>query len=550
MPTIPTYTVQSGDTLSSIAKKYGVNIGNITGYRSGNPNLIYPGEKLTLGNTAPVSNVQNNVGTTLPSKPAINTGGGYWTEGKIDPITNTNIGGGVFVPGPPPNVPTAPATVPAVDNVQNTQVGNVPAPTATDDDVLKKLLSAFTPTATETDLQKKLTNLEASRRLSFQNLEGQPIATPFITGQESAVSRQIENEKQTLASELSLEQAKRQSAIEATKAALEYNKPVSLSVGQTLVNPRTGKTIAGSSISMNDKQAMDTFYNLAQTYPDAGIRYDPSKSWQDNLITAQNEASQSPYFKARQTALSTNPLTGEPTLVYKGAGTGTVFGTQTPVSGLTGTQPTGIEAIPSQLRPAVQDLGGIQFIDQSKLTPGQITYAQRASEASGIPLLSEKDSDAIQTTYAAFLSADSLVQQIEDLTADVITASNNPSDMTRQLAYLNAIKKAPTLFTDDKAKGFISARDSVVSIISKALGEKGTLTDYDIDRVREALPSYGDNKELALQKSRNLSQALSSVYIGSVKAYLGRQKNVSGNITNDSASEYTRYLQSIGIINK
>lgn len=41
-----TYEVQSGDTLSSIASRLGVSIYNITGYSSGNMNLIYPGETL------------------------------------------------------------------------------------------------------------------------------------------------------------------------------------------------------------------------------------------------------------------------------------------------------------------------------------------------------------------------------------------------------------------------------------------------------------------------------------------------------------------------
>lgn len=41
-----TYKVQSGDTLSGIASQLGVNIYNITGYSSGNMNLIYPGEIL------------------------------------------------------------------------------------------------------------------------------------------------------------------------------------------------------------------------------------------------------------------------------------------------------------------------------------------------------------------------------------------------------------------------------------------------------------------------------------------------------------------------
>lgn len=41
-----TYVVQSGDTLSGIAAWLGVSVYNITGYSSGNMNLIYPGEVL------------------------------------------------------------------------------------------------------------------------------------------------------------------------------------------------------------------------------------------------------------------------------------------------------------------------------------------------------------------------------------------------------------------------------------------------------------------------------------------------------------------------
>lgn len=44
-----TYKVKKGDTLSGIAQKYGVGVGDITGYRSGNKDLIFPDEQLTIG---------------------------------------------------------------------------------------------------------------------------------------------------------------------------------------------------------------------------------------------------------------------------------------------------------------------------------------------------------------------------------------------------------------------------------------------------------------------------------------------------------------------
>ena len=57
------YIVQKGETLSSIGKKAGVDWKKITGYKSGDPNLIYPGEKLTLPDTAPQpSNIISQLG--------------------------------------------------------------------------------------------------------------------------------------------------------------------------------------------------------------------------------------------------------------------------------------------------------------------------------------------------------------------------------------------------------------------------------------------------------------------------------------------------------
>lgn len=42
------YTVKEGDTLSKVASQYGVNISDISGYSSGNPDVIRPGENLTV----------------------------------------------------------------------------------------------------------------------------------------------------------------------------------------------------------------------------------------------------------------------------------------------------------------------------------------------------------------------------------------------------------------------------------------------------------------------------------------------------------------------
>lgn len=58
-----TYKVNAGDSLSAIAKRYGVKISDITGYKSGDPNRIQTGENLTIniGGLSP-SNSKSNAG--------------------------------------------------------------------------------------------------------------------------------------------------------------------------------------------------------------------------------------------------------------------------------------------------------------------------------------------------------------------------------------------------------------------------------------------------------------------------------------------------------
>lgn len=48
MATTKNYTVQQGDNLSTIARRYGVKVSDISGYSSGNPDLINPGENLSI----------------------------------------------------------------------------------------------------------------------------------------------------------------------------------------------------------------------------------------------------------------------------------------------------------------------------------------------------------------------------------------------------------------------------------------------------------------------------------------------------------------------
>lgn len=280
-----------------------------------------------------------------------------------------------------------------------------------------------------------------------------------------------------------------------------------------------------------EADARATVLNFAQAYPDAGITQN------DDLATAQRKVAESPSFQAKQVVYAIDPLTGQPVLIDKkniagGGGAPTTSPTQ--FGG--GSQPTGpsvtapqgngtgtvdTSGLRPELRASIQNVGGVQFFDASTLNSSQLPYAQRASVQYGIPLLSKDDANIVQQTYSAFTGAGALVDQIKNLTKNVIKAQNSPVDMTQQAAYLGLVEKFPTLFGDNDAKQFISARNSVLSLITRAAGEKGTLTTQDVQRIQDALPSYSDNAELGAQKAKNLTNVLNSVFKGSVAAYIG-----------------------------
>lgn len=72
-----TYTVKPGDTLSAIGSQFGVPYQSITGYRSGNPNLIYPGEVLTIGGgSAPAPAQQQAPAQQSYSQTSMSSSGG------------------------------------------------------------------------------------------------------------------------------------------------------------------------------------------------------------------------------------------------------------------------------------------------------------------------------------------------------------------------------------------------------------------------------------------------------------------------------------------
>jgi LysM repeat protein len=509
------YTVASGDTLSAIAARNKISLSellNLNPQFRANPNLIKPGQTVTLkGAPAPAQ--------TFNTQPKPATPGTITTPSGA--VVNPSTGGLVTPPpGSPavPEVPGAPATPPG-------PLAN-PLFTSPEYEAAAKAYEGALPlTPEEVSNQEAINNLDASIRTGTTGEANRPIPLPFITGRQKAIEQRGLALEQPLQAKAALLQAKRTAVLEASKFKLdqeagklsalrEASKPVSVAMGSSLVNPLTGKTVASGG-SYTDKQAYDTFFNLTQTYPDAQVTWDDAKTPQQNLQAAQKAAEASPSFQAKQTVYAINPLTGEPTIINKRTGGG-AFGGGTPAGG-------GITTnnLAPELKSALTSVSGVKFFDASKVTTAQLPYLQRAAQEMGLPLLSKEDANKVQESLQSFSSASALVQQIVNLTSNVLTAPDNAGAQTVQAARLKAIELAPSLSTDNNAKQFISARNSVLSLLTRAAGEKGVLTNQDIARIAQALPSYSDSSTLAAQKAANFSSVLQSVLTGALNAYIG-----------------------------
>ncbi len=100
-----TYQVQVGDNVSAIAKRFGVQPGAITGFKSNNPNVIFPGDVLTIN--SPVAAPAPAPAPVTPQGPQI-----------------TPQGDALVAPTAPPAAPPAPPSPVTPQGVQT------PAPAA------------------------------------------------------------------------------------------------------------------------------------------------------------------------------------------------------------------------------------------------------------------------------------------------------------------------------------------------------------------------------------------------------------------------------------
>ena len=184
-----------------------------------------------------------------------------------------------------------------------------------------------------------------------------------------------------------------------------------------------------------------------------------------------------------------------------------------------------VATLKSQLPPtvasAVNSVRGIPYFDMGKLTDKEKSAAQFLSTQYGIPLASTNDVEKIQDAETTFLSADNLLKTIEDMSKKIIT-SQSPLDTAYQQGR-GLIAQVPILgssFQPD-TKVFLDTVNAFSSLLTRAAGEKGTLTNQDVARIISALPTLNDTASTAAQKVSNLRSIYESATQAAIQSRLG-----------------------------
>lgn len=173
------------------------------------------------GTVQGTAQTQNNAPQTGALQGASNTSSGFAGQ----------TGGGGFNSMAGTIAPTAPS-LPSFSSQGTT----APSIANTADQYLQSYLNSLQSTPQETAYQQQLQQLQSQANMlglgqqqTFNALDMQPIARPFITGQQTAVAKDYALQQQTnqaqqltVTQQLALEQAKRQGAIDVNKATLDY----------------------------------------------------------------------------------------------------------------------------------------------------------------------------------------------------------------------------------------------------------------------------------------------------------------------------------------
>lgn len=192
------------------------------------------------------------------------------------------------------------------------------------------------------------------------------------------------------------------------------------------------------------------------------------------------------------------------------------------------------QQLPPDIRSAYKTLNGRGFINMGLLTGETANARARAIAGTlGIPILDKQSADKITTTVVTSEQAKDLVKQILGYANKLQFASDRIGKFGQ-----NALQWGSKITGNENIKIYEDKRDSLLSILSRASGEKGVLTDGDIARIRTGLPTIYDTKKVAAAKIAGFNDLFNNIVQGSIDTYLPTSSQPSN-------TNYTSILDSI-----
>lgn len=191
--------------------------------------------------------------------------------------TNALLGTNSFntTTGAPNPTPTTTTTTGTSTGTTGSTTGGSSTGNSSLDSYLQSYLNSLSPSSDETNAQNQLNALQsqqsginASRDLGIEAVNEQPIATPFLTGQGAAITNRaavqsgaLGAQQVPLQQQLATAQAKRQSAVDVSKALLDYqtNQQKTAQSGQFSLSPgQTQYDAQGNAIASAPGAKLDT----------------------------------------------------------------------------------------------------------------------------------------------------------------------------------------------------------------------------------------------------------------------------------------------------
>jgi hypothetical protein len=233
---------------------------------------------------------------------------------------------------------------------------------------------------------------------------------------------------------------------------------------------------------------------------------------QTQVINAGNIGAQKSFVSS---SVNQDPFTGQ--LIFTGVRQDGTVETQN-LSG--GGQPMASGQVPFAIQSAINYAGNTPFIDSGNLTPQQLPMAQSYAAQSGVPLLSKEDATKLKEANATFSSADALLSTVEQYANKIVTATS-PAGIPSQFL---STKLGSLLKTNPDAVLFDSSISAFSSLLTRAAGEKGVLTDQDVARIINGLPTRTDTVQSATKKVEALRSIYEATKNGVFDSYIGAKK--------------------------